>query len=225
MVVIEIILVHTIVILIMVGELHHLETHTEDLLEHIVTIVTIQRVTLVLLIVASGAILVEVHLDHLSVALIGQAQVLHLGVQVDLDQVLHLAAGAAQVEKSKKYNLNMTLYNYKAKVVRIVDGDTFIAMIDQGFDTYSSKYVRLAGINTPELTSSDPVIRANATKAKFLLETLLPVGTEFYLDSKKLDPYRRPIAVILLPNQIKSINDQMLESGLAEIYPKKTTTT
>lgn len=113
----------------------------------------------------------------------------------------------------------MTFYQYKAQVVRVVDGDTFIAMIDMGFDTFVSKYVRLAGINTAELKSSDPVERQKAQQGKDALEHILPIGTEFYLDSKKLDPYRRPIAVVQLPGQEKTINQQMLDSGLARVYP------
>ena len=112
----------------------------------------------------------------------------------------------------------MIFYQYKAKVIKIVDGDTVVANIDMGFDTYVQKYVRLALINAPELNSSDPEVRVKAQKAKSYLEQILPIGSEFYLDSRKLDPYRRPIAVIVLPGKDKTVNALMLESGNSVPY-------
>ena len=42
------------------------------------------------------------------------------------------------------------MYNYNAKCVRVVDGDTIDAMIDLGFGVHIKKRIRLAGINAPE---------------------------------------------------------------------------
>ena len=42
------------------------------------------------------------------------------------------------------------MYTYKAKLERVVDGDTLDASIDLGFDVIVRKRIRLAGINTPE---------------------------------------------------------------------------
>ena len=43
------------------------------------------------------------------------------------------------------------LYHYKAKIDRVVDGDTVDVSIDLGFDMHSRQRVRLWGINTPNV--------------------------------------------------------------------------
>jgi micrococcal nuclease len=42
------------------------------------------------------------------------------------------------------------MYEYKAKVVKILDGDTMDVSIDLGFDVWVYQRVRLIGINTAE---------------------------------------------------------------------------
>ena len=43
------------------------------------------------------------------------------------------------------------MYEYKAKLVRVIDGDTIDVDIDLGFKVFLQKErVRLFGINTPE---------------------------------------------------------------------------
>jgi len=42
------------------------------------------------------------------------------------------------------------MYNYKAKLMRVVDGDTIDAEIDLGFKIFIKERIRLMGIDTPE---------------------------------------------------------------------------
>ncbi|SLN36196.1 Thermonuclease precursor [Aquimixticola soesokkakensis] len=43
------------------------------------------------------------------------------------------------------------LYTYRVEVQRVIDGDTIVANIDLGFDTWlHNEHLRLYGINTPE---------------------------------------------------------------------------
>ena len=42
------------------------------------------------------------------------------------------------------------MYEYRAKVLRIIDGDTLKLEIDLGLKTSTKQKVRLAGIDTPE---------------------------------------------------------------------------
>ncbi len=48
-------------------------------------------------------------------------------------------------------------YIYRAKLDRIIDGDTAIFMVDLGFKTYSAVNCRLRGVNTPEVTGATKV--------------------------------------------------------------------
>ena len=50
---------------------------------------------------------------------------------------------------------NDKLYNYKAKLVRVVDGDTIDAEIDLGFGVFIKQRIRLYGIDTPESRTKD----------------------------------------------------------------------
>ena len=42
------------------------------------------------------------------------------------------------------------MYNYKATLMRVVDGDTIDAEIDLGFKVFIKERIRLMGIDTPE---------------------------------------------------------------------------
>ena len=42
------------------------------------------------------------------------------------------------------------MYEYKAIISKVVDGDTIDATIDLGFKTWKKIRVRMEGINTPE---------------------------------------------------------------------------
>ena len=46
-------------------------------------------------------------------------------------------------------------HEFKAKLVRVVDGDTIDADIDLGFDISVKKRIRFLGINTPESRTRD----------------------------------------------------------------------
>lgn len=43
------------------------------------------------------------------------------------------------------------LYTFRAKVLRVVDGDTVIAQCDLAFSVYHTVTLRLLGVDTPEL--------------------------------------------------------------------------
>lgn len=42
------------------------------------------------------------------------------------------------------------MYTYRAKLIRVIDGDTIDAIIDLGFDVWVKKRIRLNGIDAPE---------------------------------------------------------------------------
>ena len=50
------------------------------------------------------------------------------------------------------------MFEYKCKLVRVVDGDTVDVDIDLGFGVWLRKQrIRLYGIDTPESRTSDPI--------------------------------------------------------------------
>lgn len=108
---------------------------------------------------------------------------------------------------SKKLNL----YNYKAKILRVVDGDTVEARIDLGFKINIDLKVRLANINAPEISTNE------GKESKKWLGDNLPLNQEVTLSMfKSQDKYGRYLAVILYNGQ--NINQELIKSGHATEY-------
>lgn len=66
------------------------------------------------------------------------------------------------------------------------DGDTFFAEIDAGFAEYPFRSIRIAGINAPEITATDPVIRAAADASLVFCQQSWPSGTQIVLSTGNL---------------------------------------
>ena len=67
----------------------------------------------------------------------------------------------------------MTLYHYKAKLVRVIDGDTVDVMIDLGFDVWIKKRLRLYGIDAPETRTRNLELKKKGKASTKRLEELL----------------------------------------------------
>ena len=66
------------------------------------------------------------------------------------------------------------MYEYKCKVLRVVDGDTVDVDIDLGFGiVLSDERVRIMGIDTPESRTRDKVEKLFGKASKYRLESLL----------------------------------------------------
>ena len=114
------------------------------------------------------------------------------------------------------------MYEYKAKVNRVVDGDTVIVDIDLGFDVWlNNQYVRLAGVDTPELKSKDKGHRAAGLLAKEKLTNLLKDSEYVALKSENFereeDKYGRILGVIWLPSGT-NVNNFLLNNHYGVSY-------
>ena len=103
------------------------------------------------------------------------------------------------------------MYKYKAKVVRWVDGDTLLCLIDLGFYTHKEERLRLARIDTPELRGAE---KEEGKRVKAVVTERYPVGTILEVDSKKRDNYGRFIAELYYNNE--SVNQWLIDSGNAK---------
>jgi len=110
-----------------------------------------------------------------------------------------------------------SLYVYKAKLERVIDGDTVDAMIDLGFDTWVHKRIRLLGIDAPETRTKDLQEKAEGIKTKErLIDLMDSSGGEFVLESRGVGKYGRCLGIIWIEE--KNINCLLIEEGLAEKY-------
>ena len=70
------------------------------------------------------------------------------------------------------------MYEYKCKIVKVIDGDTVDVDIDLGFGVWLHKErIRLYGIDTPESRTRDLVEKKYGNMAKDLVLTFMPVGS------------------------------------------------
>ena len=107
------------------------------------------------------------------------------------------------------------MYTYKAKLDRIIDGDTVDAHIDLGFDITIHKRIRLAGIDTPESRTRDLEEKARGLASKDKLIELLGDGN-FVLESKEVGKYGRVLGTLHIDDM--NINDTLVKEGFAVEY-------
>lgn len=110
---------------------------------------------------------------------------------------------------------------YKAKVIRVIDGDTIEVMTDRGYGDYKKMRLRLKDIDTPELNSKDQAERVQAMAATAALAQLLPEGKEIVFESFKLSFDRYVADVWLAEDWIvrphDTIQSAMVKTGHAVI--------
>lgn len=102
-------------------------------------------------------------------------------------------------------------YEYRAVVVRWIDGDTVELNVDLGFRLGMVDRFRLTGIDTPE--RGRPMSAESWIRAK----ELAPAGSEVLIYTGMADKYGRWLAHVYPPSG-QSVNDTLLEEGLAVPY-------
>lgn len=100
------------------------------------------------------------------------------------------------------------MYEYQARLNRVIDGDTIDVMIDLGFRMTAKVRLRLARINTYELNSSDKKERALANLEARHCEGILVTHGPFIVRTHKTGKYGRWIAEVILEDG-RNFNDEM----------------
>jgi len=111
------------------------------------------------------------------------------------------------------------MYQYKAEVVKIVDGDTIDVVIDLGFKITTNQRIRMARINTPETYNvkkdSEEYQKGMAAK-QYVEQRLAANKNEINLETEKVtEKYGRYIGTIWLADSTVSLNDELVEKGFA----------
>ena len=87
------------------------------------------------------------------------------------------------------------LFTYRALVERVVDADTLFVEIDLGFGDTLRDYLRLRGINAPELSTEA------GRKARDFVRSLVKNLPFILLTSTRSDKYHRYLADVFLPRK------------------------
>lgn len=111
------------------------------------------------------------------------------------------------------------MFKYKAKISRIVDGDTMEIVIDLGFKITTHQRIRLEGINTPETfnvkKNSDEYKKGLLAK-EFVVKRVEANNFEAIIDTNKdTGKYGRYIATVYFADNDISLNKELVEKGYA----------
>lgn len=109
------------------------------------------------------------------------------------------------------------MYQYKATLLNVVDGDTVDMDVDMGFSVRIKQRLRLYGIDTPEINSKDPIERELAMQAKQFVLDQLKAGSSYTINTYKDDKYGRLLAEVFVA-PFKTLNAMLIEAGLAKVY-------
>lgn len=113
------------------------------------------------------------------------------------------------------------MYEYKVRVVEVIDGDTIDAVIDLGFDIFTNKRIRLAGIDCPESRTTDLHEKKLGTEAKVYLRELLGNATNVVVKTMATDTYEkygRVLGRVYIGSSPISVNEMMISKGYAWSY-------
>ncbi len=114
----------------------------------------------------------------------------------------------------------MEPFCYRAKVVRVVDGDTIILDIDLGFDVVlRNQSVRLYKVDTPECRTRNLKEKAAGKLAKKVVDGFVAVGDSVVVKTK-LDgkgKFGRLLGIVVTSDD-HNINEYLIEHNYAVEY-------
>jgi len=111
------------------------------------------------------------------------------------------------------------MYEYRCKILKIIDGDTVDVDIDLGFGVWMHKErVRLHGIDTPESRTRDKVEKKYGLMSKKFVQERYPVGSNAILITHKdaTGKFGRILGELKYNNT--TINKKMITEGYAVAY-------
>ena len=105
-----------------------------------------------------------------------------------------------------------------AELIRVIDGDTVLVSATPWPDHHVTTYVRLRGIDAPELKSRCPAIRNAAEEAQSTLEHLLDASPVVALTDISGDKYYGRVVAALTLADGSDPADALLSAGLVDPY-------
>ena len=115
------------------------------------------------------------------------------------------------------------MFEYKASLVKVIDGDTIDVDLDLGFGVWLKKQrVRFYGINTPESRTRDLEEKKRGLAAKARLKEILDGAGEIHLDSHGVGKYGRVLGQLHVSDEssptMLNVNELLIKEGHAVEY-------
>lgn len=126
-----------------------------------------------------------------------------------------VALQKGKLKKTEAYDSDR--YTYRAYVTQVIDGDTFKAVIDLGFNIVTEQKLRLRGLDAPEIESADG--RAAKEFLVSVIASALPAGRQgakqstVLIKTVKSDKYDRYLADVWVGETY--VNQKLIDEGLA----------
>jgi micrococcal nuclease len=109
------------------------------------------------------------------------------------------------------------MYEYKATIIRVVDGDTVDVDIDLGFDCWvRNQRIRLFGVDTPECRTRNKQEKAHGLLAKAYAQKALKLGGVYALRTREKGKFGRYLGEIKVGRT--TINKLLIKEKLAVAY-------
>ena len=116
------------------------------------------------------------------------------------------------------------MYEYRCKILRVVDGDTVDVDIDLGFGMWMHKErVRMMGMDTPESRTRDKVEKKFGLASKQYVKDKMPIGSKQVLKTTidksgedKKGKFGRILGDFLIDG--KKLTDIMIKEGYGVAY-------
>lgn len=122
---------------------------------------------------------------------------------------------------------------YRARPLKVIDGDTIDLLVDQGFHSYRVERFRLLGINTPEMRSSELEVRNRAEAARrFVIDRLETaiignpasdmIGWTVRIRTEKADSFGRWLCNLWYWHEgtQRNLSQDLLDAGHAVVYKR-----
>lgn len=123
------------------------------------------------------------------------------------------------------------MYHYRGQIIDVTDGDTFSALIDEGFGDFTTREFRMSYINAPEKSLPAGIVSMQYLKDWFASNPKFEIKTQINTRTKKdrEEKWRRWLGEVFVSGGVdaglESLNDEMVRLGLAVRYydnrPKK----
>ena len=116
--------------------------------------------------------------------------------------------------------IEVKIYGYSCKLVRVVDCDTADALIDLGFNTWAKRRIRFMGVDCWESRTRDLDEKKKGLAAKAFTKDLLENSDDgkFSIISYGTGKYGRVLGELFVKGHEKSVNQLLLENGHAYEY-------
>ena len=113
------------------------------------------------------------------------------------------------------------MFDYRCKLLRVVDGDTIDVNLDLGFNVWHKARVRMLGIDTPESRTRNLEEKAMGLASKARLKELLK-GNKIEIEcSKEKGKFGRVLGIVWATDKAGNrvdCNDQLCAEGHARPY-------